>query len=106
MSTGHPIPFRAMKVGFVGTGNMAAAMARGWAAGEGGPQTMLFCDLDADRAAAVAAEVGGETRDGLPELAKDSQVLVLAVKPGGLREVAEELEGKAPALISILAATP
>jgi pyrroline-5-carboxylate reductase len=94
-----------MKVGFVGAGNMAAAMARGWAAGEGGPQAMLFCDLDADRAAAVAAEVGGETRDSLPELATDSQVVVLAVKPGALGEVAEALGGRAPALISILAAT-
>ncbi len=84
---------------------MAAAMARGWAAGDGGPEAMLFCDLDADRAAAVAAEVVGETRDSLPELATDCEVLVLAVKPGALRDVAEELDGKAPALISILAAT-
>jgi len=29
---------------------MAAAMARGWAAGDGGPEAMLFCDLDRDRA--------------------------------------------------------
>jgi pyrroline-5-carboxylate reductase len=94
-----------MKVGFVGAGNMAAAMARGWAAGEGGPEAMLFFDLDADRAAAVAAEVGGEARGSLPELANDSQVVVLAVKPGALPEVAEALGGRAPALISILAAT-
>lgn len=94
-----------MRVGFVGAGNMAAAIARGWAAGEGGPQGMLFCDLDADRAAAVAAEVGGETRDSLPELSKDSEALVLAVKPSALRDIAEELGGRAPALISILAAT-
>jgi pyrroline-5-carboxylate reductase len=85
---------------------MAAAMARGWAAGDGGPEAMLFCDLDPARAAAVAAEVGGQTRDSLPELAKDCEVLVLAVKPGALRDVAEELDGRAPALISILAATP
>jgi pyrroline-5-carboxylate reductase len=39
-------------------------------------------------------------------LAEDCDVLVLAVKPGALQEVAEELGGKAPALISILAATP
>jgi pyrroline-5-carboxylate reductase len=85
---------------------MAAAMARGWAAGAGRPQAMLFCDLDAERARAVADEVGGETRDSLPELAGDCEVVVLAVKPAALTDVADELDGQAPALISILAATP
>ena len=94
-----------MRVGFVGAGNMAAAMARGWAAGDGGPEAMLFCDLDRDRAEAIARDVSGDVRASLPELAKDSDVLVLAVKPGALQEVAEELEGQASALISILAAT-
>lgn len=94
-----------MRVGFVGAGNMAAAMARGWAAGDGGPSAMLFCDLDRDRAEGLAREVGGETRESPPELAPECDVLVLAVKPAALQEVAEELGGKAPALISILAAT-
>jgi pyrroline-5-carboxylate reductase len=85
---------------------MAAAMARGWAAGEGCPEAMLFCDLDAERARAVADEVGGETRSSLPELARDSEVVVLAVKPVALADVAEELDGQAPALISVLAVTP
>lgn len=85
---------------------MAAAMARGWAAGAGRPEAMLFCDLDGERARSVADEVGGETRDSLRELARDCEVVVLAVKPGALGEVAEELGGQAPALISILAATP
>jgi pyrroline-5-carboxylate reductase len=95
-----------MKVGFAGAGNMAAAMARGWAAGYGGPEAMLFCDLDAERARALAAEVGGQTRAGLSELASNSDVLVLAVKPAALDQVATELGGAAPALISVLAAIP
>jgi len=53
---------------------MAAAMARGWAAGPGGPEAMLFTDLDEPRAAALADDVGGETRPGLMELAGDSDV--------------------------------
>src|SRR5215212_7268479 len=95
-----------MKVGFAGAGNMAAAMARGWSEADGGPQAMLFCDLDGERAATVARDVGGETRDGLAELATDSDVVVLAVKPTALDEAATELGGSAPALISVLAATP
>src|SRR3954451_3450281 len=95
-----------MRVGFAGAGNMAAAMARGWSAGPGGPETMLFCDLDAARAATLAEQVGGETRASLRELAGDSDVLMLAVKPAALDAVAEELGGEAPALLSVLAATP
>ena len=74
---------------------MAAAMARGRAAGPGGPEAMLFTDLDEPRAAALADDVGGETRPGLMELAGDSDVLLLA----------EELGGVAPALLSLLAVT-
>lgn len=95
-----------MKVGFAGAGNMAAAMARGWAAGPGGPERMLFCDLDAERAAGLAAEVEGETRASLADLAGDCDVMVLAVKPAALEAVAGELGGSAPALVSVLAVTP
>jgi pyrroline-5-carboxylate reductase len=95
-----------MKLGFAGAGNMAGAMARGWAAGPGGPDAMLFCDIDAARAEALVHQVGGETRATLRELAEDSDVVVLAVKPAALDAVAEELDGRAPALLSMLAATP
>jgi pyrroline-5-carboxylate reductase len=85
---------------------MAAAMARGWAAAEdGGPEAMLFCDLDAERAAALAAEVGGEARDSLRAVRDESDVLLLAVKPAALEEVAAELEGRADAILSVMAAT-
>src|SRR5581483_1499051 len=95
-----------MRIGFAGAGNMAAAMARGWAAGPGGPDAMLFTDLDQARAVALAAEVGGETRTGLESLAADCDVLLLAVKPAALDAVAEELGGEAPPLLSVLAVTP
>jgi pyrroline-5-carboxylate reductase len=95
-----------MRIGFAGAGNMAAAMARGWAAGPGGPDSMLFSDVDEARAAALAAEVGGETRMGLEALVADCDVLPLAVKPAVLDAVAEELGGEAPPLLSVLAVTP
>src|ERR671931_2617163 len=95
-----------MKLGFAGAGNMAGALARGWASGPGGPEAMLFCDVDAQRAESLAEHVGGETRAGLRELAADSDVVLLAVKPAALDAVAEELGGEAPALLSLLAVTP
>ena len=50
-----------MVIGFLGAGNMAAAMARGWAgADDRGPSRMIFTDAGSGRAAALAEEVGGE----------------------------------------------
>jgi pyrroline-5-carboxylate reductase len=85
---------------------MAAAIARGWASAARPPDAMLFCDLVAERAAALAAEVGGETRDSLAELGDSSDVVVLAVKPVALDEAAAELRGHVRAVLSVLAATP
>ena len=93
-----------MKIGFAGSGNMAAALARGFAAAEPAPELMLFSDSGSGRAATLAAELGGEVRDSLEDLAADSDVLVLAVKPKALAEVAPHLQG-ARALVSVLGAT-
>lgn len=96
-----------MKVGFAGAGNMAAAMARGWAGAENGPRSMVFCDLDRDRAAALAEEVSGDVADELSELAGQADLIVLGVKPAALDAVAAELAPAGPrALLSMLAATP
>lgn len=94
-----------MRVGFAGAGNIAAAMARGWAAAaERGPEALLFSDAGSGRAATLADELGGEAAS-LPDLAARSDVVVLAVKPAALPGAAAEL-GDAPALISVLGATP
>jgi pyrroline-5-carboxylate reductase len=84
---------------------MAAAMARGWSR-SGEPPQMLFRDLQVERAERLANEVGGETRPDLTTLRDDSDVLLLAVKPAALGDVAGELAGTAPALLSVMAATP
>jgi pyrroline-5-carboxylate reductase len=94
-----------MRIGFAGAGNMAAAMARGWAAADDGPEAMLFCDRGSGRAAQLAATTGGEAVDSLAELGRRSDAVVLAVKPGALEIVAERLEGEAKAVLSVLGAT-
>jgi pyrroline-5-carboxylate reductase len=67
---------------------------------------MLFSDLDAGRAQTLAEDVGGEVRADLVSLVADSDALLLAVKPAALDDVARELEGKAPPILSVMAATP
>lgn len=90
-----------MIVGFVGSGSMAAAIARGWA---GEFERMLFSDSGSGRAAELAAELGGEVA-GNEEIASEADLLLLAVKPAALEPVAPQLAG-ARSVVSVLAATP
>ena len=84
---------------------MARAMALGWATAGEGPDQMLFTDAGSGRSRELAAEVGGEAVEGNAELAERSDLLVLAVKPAALDDVAGEA-GRAQAVLSLLGATP
>ncbi|HET7177766.1 MAG TPA: pyrroline-5-carboxylate reductase [Solirubrobacterales bacterium] len=90
-----------MIVGFCGAGNMAAAMARGLV---GEVELMLFTDSGSGRAEKLARQVGGEVAVSNGELAARADVVVLAVKPAKLEEVAAELGG-ARTVLSLLGAT-
>ncbi|HMX70623.1 MAG TPA: pyrroline-5-carboxylate reductase dimerization domain-containing protein [Solirubrobacterales bacterium] len=95
-----------MVVGFIGSGNMAAAMARGWASAEDdSPSEMLFTDSGSGRATALAKEVGGRAVESNEELVRESDFVILAVKPAALELVAEKLPAPR-AVLSLLGATP
>jgi pyrroline-5-carboxylate reductase len=98
-----------MKVGFVGSGNMAGGLARGWSAARnepGAPEAMLFADADPKRAETLAEEVGGEAIEGNVALADGCDLVVLAVKPNVLDEVAPDLVQAGTPVLSILAGIP
>jgi pyrroline-5-carboxylate reductase len=87
---------------------MAGGLARGWAAArgeQGAPEVMLFADADAAKAAALAKEVGGEAIEGNTLLADRSDLVILAVKPNVLDEVAPDLVQAGTPVLSILAGT-
>jgi pyrroline-5-carboxylate reductase len=89
-----------MQVGFIGAGNMARALARGW----GDP--VLCTDSGSGRARALAEELGGEALASNQELAERADIVILAHKPAQLAEVAWEAAGSAKAVVSVLARTP
>jgi pyrroline-5-carboxylate reductase len=89
-----------MKLGLIGAGNMASALARGMG------EPILVHDIDEAKASALAEELGGEAVGSNSELAERSDALVLCHKPKQLEEVASEVGGRASVVISILAATP
>jgi pyrroline-5-carboxylate reductase len=85
-----------MRVGLIGAGNMASALARGW----GDP--VLCTDVVAERAQALVGEMGGEVAPSNAALAREADVVVLCHKPDQLDAVARETEGNAKAVVSIL----
>jgi pyrroline-5-carboxylate reductase len=84
-----------MKVGLIGAGNMARAMARGW----GDP--VLCSDSGSGRAAKLVAELGGRAATNL-EVAHEADLVVLCHKPHQLRAVRAEIAGHARAVASVL----
>lgn len=79
---------------------MASALARGW----GDP--ILCTDVNAARAEALAAAVGGEAVASNAELARRADVVFLCHKPEQLDEVAREIAGSGAAIVSILGGVP
>ncbi|MFL5821798.1 MAG: pyrroline-5-carboxylate reductase family protein [Solirubrobacteraceae bacterium] len=87
-------------VGLIGAGNLARALARGWG------EPVLCSDAGSGRAARLVAEVGGEAVASNAELAQRAELVVLCHKPAQLEAVAEQVGGRARAVVSVLAMTP
>ena len=85
-----------MKIGLIGAGNMAGALARGW------NEPVLVSDIDEGRAQALADAVGGSVAGSNAELAEQADVVVLCHKPAQLEDVAGEIREHANAVVSIL----
>jgi pyrroline-5-carboxylate reductase len=89
-----------MKLGLIGAGNMASALARGMG------EPVLVSDIDAERARSLAEATGGEAVASNAELAERADAVLLCHKPRQLDEVAAEVAGHTDTVVSILAATP
>jgi len=89
-----------MRIGLIGAGNMAAALARGWG------EPVLVHDPDEARAAELAAEVSGEAVASNAQVAERADAVVLCHKPAQLAAVAADMRGQAKAVVSILGGTP
>jgi pyrroline-5-carboxylate reductase len=89
-----------MRVGFIGAGNMARALARGLG------EPVLCTDSGSGRAQQLAQELGGEALSSNRELAETADLVILAHKPVQLEAVAGEIAGTAKAIVSLLARTP
>jgi pyrroline-5-carboxylate reductase len=84
-----------MRVGLIGAGNMARALARGWG------EPVLASDAGSGRARALADELGGEATTNV-EVARKADLVILCHKPRQLAAVASEIAADAKAVASVL----
>jgi pyrroline-5-carboxylate reductase len=85
-----------MRIGLIGAGNMASALARGLG------EPVIVSDAVTQRARDLVAELGsGEARSNV-EVAEQADVVVLCHKPKQLTEVAAQIAGKPRCVVSIL----
>jgi pyrroline-5-carboxylate reductase len=85
-----------MRIGLIGAGSMATALARGWG------EPLLVADPDRPRAEALAEALEGEVAESNRELARRCDLVVLCHKPAQLDEVAGQVGEARPAIASIL----
>lgn len=83
---------RPYKLGVIGVGNMGAALVRGIvAAGALPPQQLAIADTDQAKVAALSAATGVQIAPGNTGLAANSDMVMLAVKPGLISEVLTDI---------------
>lgn len=86
-------------LGIIGAGNLGRALAVGLG------EPVLVSDAHAERARALAEEIGGEAVADNAELAGRADVVVLCHKPGELEAVAAQTAGRAREVVSCVGAT-
>lgn len=95
------------RIGFVGAGRMATALARGLiASGFTTADAIIAGDVMPEACARFAQETGGRTVETNAEVVRNSEIVFLAVKPQQMADVLTDLRGKITAehlLISIAA---
>lgn len=94
-------------IAFIGAGNMASALIGGLIADGMQPQGILASDPDREKCAALADRLGIRVAADNTSAVNAADVLVLAVKPQQLREVAaglaDAVQQRKPLVISIAA---
>lgn len=95
-----------MRIGFIGTGNMGAALIKGYLAAVPGAAVCAF-DKDRDKLEALAAATGIRPSADPAAAAAESDLLILAVKPDAIpdaiRSIAPSVRWKETVLVSIAA---
>jgi pyrroline-5-carboxylate reductase len=84
---------KTQKIGFIGGGNMASSLMSGLIASGHSPQQLWVSDINKDQLASLAANLQVNIAPDNETVIQEAEVVVLAVKPQVLRQVAESVAG-------------
>jgi pyrroline-5-carboxylate reductase len=87
------LEMKTKRLGFLGAGNMSGALIKGLLHGGFAPNRILASDVKADRLEQLRTKHGIRTTADNHELLRESDVLVLAVKPQVVDRVLTEIGG-------------
>ena len=95
-----------MRIGVIGTGNIAAAVIRGLCTASPAPERVVLSPRNAEKAATLAKEfVQAETAPDNQSVIDESDWVILAVRPQVARDVLSELQFRSgQKIISLIAA--
>ncbi|MGR9085445.1 MAG: pyrroline-5-carboxylate reductase [Gammaproteobacteria bacterium] len=95
------------KIGFIGGGNMASSLISGLIASGHSPQQLWVSDINPDALESLADNLNVNVSDSNDAVVREADVVVLAVKPQVMSEVAQKISDrvreKAPLIVSIAA---
>ena len=99
-----------MKLGFIGTGNLASAILRGVVACEKfAPQEIMIFDLNSEKLAELKEELSVCVAGSAKEVASSCENVIIAVKPKDIASLAEDIKPEVkennPLIISTAAGT-
>lgn len=99
-----------MKLGFIGTGNLASAILRGVVAAEEiTPSEIMIFDINKEKLTELEDELSVVAADSAKEIASECENIVIAVKPKDFGALANEIKNEAkennPLIISTAAGT-
>ncbi len=97
------------RIAFIGAGNMAASLVGGMLARGFSAAQITLADVDAERLGMLAAQYGVRVTASNTEAARDADVILFAVKPQQMAEVAAAIapivQARKPLVVSIAAGT-
>lgn len=80
-----------IKLGFIGTGNMGAPLVKGAVrSGAAAPKDIFIYDADREKAASLSRETGVVQAGNNSEVVRNSDYIVLAVKPNYIKSALDE----------------